>query len=65
MAQAWIFAEGFVIDFDKTFEKLKICNDSFVVNKTIQKACESFRISKEKKEFLKKYKRIDYVSKSC
>ena len=67
MAQAWTIAEGFVVDFEKTFEKMKNCDDKFVVNKSIQKACESFRISKERKDFLKniKYKRIDYVSKSC
>lgn len=57
MAQAWTIAEGFVVDFEKTLNIFKNCDDKFVANKSIQKACESFRITKEQKEFLKKLKK--------
>lgn len=55
MAQAWAVAEGFAIDFEKTFEILKNCSDDFVVRKSVSKAKDSFRVPKQKKEILKSY----------
>ena len=54
MAKAWYFAEALV----KQYASALPCLTSggltpFVHNKTISKACDSFRISKDKKDFLK------------
>ena len=58
MAQAWYFAEALVKQYEATFpyltsEKLSL----FVHNKTISKACDSFRIDNDKKQFLKTLRR--------
>ncbi len=57
MMQAWFFATALAKQYDSalpyiTEKKLA----PWVHNKTIQKARESFRISKEQKEFIKQYK---------
>ena len=58
MAVAWALSICFVKYWDKTFEYFKHSNlNSWVYNKAIQKACESFRISDENKEVLKKMKK--------
>ena len=56
MAQSWYFSVALVKQYDVTlplFEN-KLIKDNFVHNKAIQKACESFRISPDKKQYLKK-----------
>lgn len=58
MVQAWYFATALAKQWDSavlylTENKL----DEWVHNKTIQKAVESYRISPEQKEYLKKLKR--------
>ena len=54
MAQAWYFAEAFVKQYDHALPYLqKKCLSPFVHNKTISKACDSFRIGQDKKAFLK------------
>lgn len=58
MMSAWYFATALAKRYDKTFpyirdEKL----EKWVHNKTIQKACESFRISDEQKKELRALKR--------
>ncbi len=58
MVQAWYFATALAMQWDSavlylTGNKL----DEWVHNKTIQKAVESYRISPEQKEYLKKLKR--------
>lgn len=53
MAKAWAYAEAFIYDFEFMYEFTKKIDDSFIKNKTIQKACESFRISSQNKEKLK------------
>lgn len=57
MMLAWFFATALVKQWDKTIKILedKIL-DVFVHNKTIQKACESYRITVKQKEFLKSLK---------
>lgn len=55
MAQAWAVADGFVFDFETTFDILKTCKDDFVVRKSISKANDSFRVPKQKKEILQSY----------
>ena len=57
MMLAWFFATALVKQWDKTIKILedKIL-DVFVHNKTIQKACESYRITVQQKEFLKSLK---------
>ena len=59
MALAWYFSFAFIKKYDETL-KLFVGNelyiDKFVYNKSIQKACESFRIDNDKKEYLKKLK---------
>ena len=54
MAQAWYFAEALVKQYDLSLPYLqKGLLSPFVHNKTISKACDSFRISQDKKAFLK------------
>lgn len=61
MAIAWLYSVMLVKHYDytiKIFEENRIEN-TFVHNKSIQKAKESFRIPKEKKIYLNSLKRID------
>lgn len=57
MALAWFYAESFVFHYDKTVAYLLHIPDDWVVNKSIQKARESYRIPTQKKEHLKSIKR--------
>jgi 3-methyladenine DNA glycosylase AlkD len=58
MINAWLVCECFIKHRDETIEFL---NDNklnkFTINKAIQKCRDSFRVSKEDKEMLLKYKR--------
>ena len=60
MAVAWTLAEIGIKYYDKLIKYLKGNNklDTFTYNKTLQKLRESYRISSEQKEELKKMKRI-------
>ncbi len=58
MAVAWAFSICFVKYWDKTLQCFVSSDLSdWVYKKTIQKVCESFRISNDKKEFLRKMKK--------
>lgn len=57
MMQAWFFAEAAAKQYEAVlpyFEKQKL--ESWTHNKAIQKACESFRVAKGRKEYLRKLK---------
>lgn len=57
MAVAWFFATALTYKFSETLPYIKEQKlEPWIHNKTIQKACESYRISKEIKEKLKTYK---------
>ena len=57
MMRAWYFATALAKQYEKTLPFLENHSlDTWTHNKTIQKAIESFRISKEKKEYLKTLK---------
>lgn len=57
MAIAWLVSVALVKQFDKTIKVIKLNKlPTWVHNKAIQKACESFRISKDIKEYLKTLK---------
>lgn len=57
MAAAWLLAEVIVKHFDEGVNFLLSANlDRQTHNKAIQKACESYRIDNEKKEYLKTLK---------
>lgn len=57
MMRAWFFATALAKQYEQTFLYIKNYSlDKWTHNKTIQKANESFRITKEQKEELKKYK---------
>lgn len=58
MMQAWFFAEAAAKQYEAAltyFEKPRL--EQWTHNKAIQKACESFRIAEDRKEYLKKLKR--------
>ena len=58
MALAWYFSVAIVKQYNETiklFEK-NIIKNKFVHNKSIQKCVESFRVSEEKKKYLKSLK---------
>ena len=57
MANAWAISVALVKYYDKTIKFLENCNlDKFTYNKAIQKAIESYRISDERKYYLRKIK---------
>ena len=57
MMIAWYFATALAKQYDATISYIEKCRLSiWVHNKTIQKALESYRISVEKKEYLKSLK---------
>jgi hypothetical protein len=59
MMQAWFFATALSKQYDTTIKILKEKKLSpWVHNKTIQKANESYRITKEQKQELKLLKRV-------
>ena len=54
MAAAWFFTTALAVDFDAVLPYLKNNKlPAWTHNKTISKACDSFRISEDKKAFLK------------
>ena len=58
MAIAWCYSICFIKFYEKTkscFEQMKE-KDKFIYNKSIQKAIESYRLTKEQKEVLRKMK---------
>jgi len=58
MMRAWYFATALAKQYEKTVVLLeKNVLDEWTHNKTIQKAVESFRITKEQKEYLRTLKR--------
>ncbi len=58
MAAAWAVAEAYVKYPEKTLSYIKKNNlDDFTHNKSIQKICESLRVDKETKEYLKTLKK--------
>ena len=58
MVRAWYFATALVKQYDETVKILENnALDKWTHNKTIQKANESYRITKEQKEYLRTLKR--------
>ena len=61
MAIAWLVSTAYVKQREKTEIFLQQNDlDKFTQNKSIQKICESYRVSKEDKERLKEYKKGEY-----
>ena len=58
MSAAWLLAEILVKDYPLGLEILRRVKDVKTRNKAIQKAIESYRITKEQKEYLRSLKRI-------
>ncbi len=57
MMRAWYFATALAKQYDETVSYITDKKmDAWTHNKSIQKACESFRVSDEHKAFLKKFK---------
>lgn len=57
MMRAWFFATALAKQYEQTFPYIKNYSlDKWTHNKTIQKAKESFRITKDQKEELKKFR---------
>ena len=57
MANAWLLSICYIKQKDKTLKYLKNNNlDTFTFNKAISKICDSYRVSKEDKEYLKTLK---------
>lgn len=57
MMIAWFFATALAKQWDSTLPYLETKKlDTWVFNKTIQKACESYRITKEQKTYLRSLK---------
>lgn len=57
MMIAWYFATALAKQWDETIVYIENCKlDKWVHNKTIQKAIESYRITKEQKEYLRTWR---------
>ena len=56
MIIAWLIAECFVKQRNKTLDFLKIYKNRFAVNKAISKCYDSFRVSNEDKSMLKQFR---------
>lgn len=59
MMQAWFFAEAAAKQYESVlpyFEKHRL--EHWTHNKAIQKVCESFRVAKDRKEYLKTLKKL-------
>ncbi len=66
MAVAWAISICIIKFYDKTVEYLKVSNlDEFTYRKSIQKAIESYRISDERKQILKKLKNTFAKNNIC
>ncbi len=60
MVRAWYFATALAKQYDETIKVLENNElDKWTHNKTIQKAVESYRITKEQKEYLKTLKCLE------
>ena len=58
MGQAWLLATAWAKDRDRMLEYINYAHlDDWTWNKFIQKCCESYRVSKEDKTFLRELKR--------
>ena len=58
MARAWLIAELYIKEKNKTLEFIKNNNvDKFTINKAISKINDSYRVSKEEKEYLKQFRK--------
>ena len=58
MAIAWLVSVAYIKQKEKTEKFIQKNNlDTFTQNKSIQKICESFRVSNEEKEKIRKYKK--------
>ncbi|MDD3452849.1 MAG: DNA alkylation repair protein [Bacilli bacterium] len=58
MAISWLLSVCFIKEEDKTYEYLKNNNlDDFIINKTISKISDSYRVEKYKKSELKKLRK--------
>lgn len=58
MAIAWLLSVGYIKQKEKTLDYLKNNQlDNFTHNKTLQKIVESYRVSKDEKEYIKTLKR--------
>lgn len=57
MAEAWLLCELFIKYKDETLKYFETHNlNKFTINKTISKIHDSYRVSKEDKEYINKYK---------
>ncbi len=55
MANAWLISMCYIKYPEETFNYLKTCNlNKFTKNKSISKICDSYRVTKEQKEEIKK-----------
>ena len=62
MMCAWYFATALAKQYEATLPYIESGNlPNFVHNKTISKACESFRVSENAKQYLKTLKRKPMV----
>lgn len=62
MAKAWLLCELYIHHKEKiNLKKLDV--NVFVFNKFISKCCDSYRLTKEEKAYLKKQKRIEKILK--
>ena len=57
MAMAWLLCECFIKQKAKTISYLQNHKlNKFTINKMISKCCDSYRVSKEDKEYLKQFR---------
>lgn len=58
MALGWCYAEAFLYDFDYMYNFIITLSQKFVIAKTLQKVCESLRVTKDQKIKIKNLRKL-------
>lgn len=56
MAISWCYGEAFALDYNYMYKFMQDIDDEFIRNKTVQKACISYKLTDAQKEEIKKLK---------
>lgn len=61
MALSWCYAEAFLYDFDYMYNFIITLSQKFVIAKTLQKVCESLRVTKDQKIKIKNLRKANTI----
>lgn len=61
MALSWCYTEAFLYDFDYMYNFITTLSQKFVIAKTLQKVCESLRVTKDQKLKIKNLRKANTI----